>query len=109
MSTKLFVAGLSYSTTHDGLVDHFSKCGTVRSARIMTDPSSGRSRRFGFVEMSTDDEGAAAITRLNGQMLDGRSLKIEARPFTNGVEWGASGGQGGRAASERGRGWKGRR
>jgi cold-inducible RNA-binding protein len=109
MRTKLFVAGLSYSTTHDGLVDHFSKCGTVRSAQIMTDPSSGRSRGFGFVEMSTDDEAAAAITRLNGQMLDGRSLKIEAarpRMVSNGAP---SGGQGGRAASEQGRGFKGRR
>jgi cold-inducible RNA-binding protein len=105
MRTKLFVAGLSYSTTHDGLVDHFSKCGTVTSAQIMTDPSSGRSRGFGFVDMSTDDEAAAAITRLNGQMLDGRSLKIEAarpRMASNGAP---AGGQG-RRASERG--WKGR-
>lgn len=107
MSTKLFVAGLSYSTTRDGLVDHFSQCGTVRSAQIMTDPSSGRSRGFGFVEMSTDDEAAAAIARLNGQMLDGRSLKIEAARPRMASSGAPSGGQGGRA-SERGSGWKGR-
>lgn len=81
MNSKLFVGGLSYSTTFDGLRDHFAQCGTVRSALVVTDPYSGRSRGFGFVEMSSEDEANNAIDRLNGQMLDGRSLKVEsARP-----------------------------
>jgi RNA recognition motif-containing protein len=86
MSAKLFVGGLSYSTTFDGLREHFAQCGTVKSALVVTDPYSGRSRGFGFVEMSTEDEANAAIDRLNGQMLDGRTLKIElARPRVGGA------------------------
>jgi RNA recognition motif-containing protein len=85
MSAKLFVGGLSYSTTFDGLRDHFAQCGNVKSALVVTDPYSGRSRGFGFVEMSTEDEANTAIDRLNGQTLDGRSLKIEmARPRVGG-------------------------
>jgi RNA recognition motif-containing protein len=81
MSAKLFVAGLSYSTTFDSLREHFGQCGSVKSALVIKDPYSGRSRGFGFVEMSTEDEANAAMARLNGQMLDGRTLKIEiARP-----------------------------
>jgi RNA recognition motif-containing protein len=81
MNAKLFVGGLSYSTTFDGLRDHFAQCGTVKSALVVTDPYSGRSRGFGFVEMASEDEANAAIMRLNGQALDGRTLKIEnARP-----------------------------
>jgi len=78
MSTTLFVAGLSYSTTFGALREYFAQCGTVKSAQVITDPNSGRSRGFGFVEMSTEEEANAAISRLNGQMLDGRSLKVEA-------------------------------
>jgi cold-inducible RNA-binding protein len=81
MNSKLFVGGLSYSTTFDSLRDHFAQCGTVKSALVVTDPYSGRSRGFGFVEMSSDDEANNAVNQLNGQMLDGRSLKVEnARP-----------------------------
>src|SRR5512144_622060 len=71
MNSKLFVGGLSYSTTFDSLRDHFAQCGTVRSALVVTDPYSGRSRGFGFVEMSTEEEANNAINKLNGQMLDG--------------------------------------
>src|SRR5205085_1697613 len=87
MNAKLFVGGLSYSTTFDSLREHFGQCGTVKSALVVTDPYSGRSRGFGFVEMSTEDEANTAVTKLNGQMLDGRSLKIEsARPRTTSAE-----------------------
>ena len=99
MNSKLFVGGLSYSTTFDGLRDHFAQCGTVRSALVVTDPYSGRSRGFGFVEMSTEDEANNAVNKLNGQMLDGRSLKVEsARPRA-----GSNGGGGGAGDMIRGR------
>jgi cold-inducible RNA-binding protein len=82
MAKKLYVGGLSYDTTQDGLKDAFSAAGTVTSAVVITDRASGRSKGFGFVEMSTDEEAAAAINMFNGKELDGRSLTVnEARPL----------------------------
>ncbi len=81
MSMNLYVGGLSFDTTDDGLRTFFEQAGTVESARVITDRDSGRSRGFGFVEMATDDEGRKAIEELNGKMLDGRTLTVnEARP-----------------------------
>ncbi len=81
MSMNLYVGGLSFDTSDDGLRTFFEQAGTVESARIITDRESGRSRGFGFVEMATDDEGRKAIEELNGKMLDGRTLTVnEARP-----------------------------
>ena len=81
MSMNLYVGGLSFDTSDDGLRTFFEQAGTVESARIITDRDSGRSRGFGFVEMATDDEGRKAIEELNGKMLDGRTLTVnEARP-----------------------------
>ncbi len=81
MSMKLYVGGLSFDTTEDGLRTFFEQAGTVESARVITDRDSGRSRGFGFVEMATDDEAHKAIEDLNGKMLDGRTLTVsEARP-----------------------------
>ncbi len=78
---NLYVGGLSFDTTDDGLRTFFEQAGTVESARIITDRDSGRSRGFGFVEMAKDDEGRKAIEELNGKMLDGRTLTVnEARP-----------------------------
>ena len=78
---NLYVGGLSFDTTDDGLRTFFEQAGTVESARVITDRESGRSRGFGFVEMATDDEGRKAIEDLNGEMLDGRTLTVsEARP-----------------------------
>ena len=83
MSMNLYVGGLSFDTTDDGLKTFFEQAGTVASASIITDRDSGRSRGFGFVEMATEAEGRKAIEDLNGKMLDGRTLTVnEARPRT---------------------------
>ena len=82
MAKKLYIGGLSYNTTEDALRDAFSQVGTVTSATIIMDKMSGRSRGFGFVEMSTDEEAEAAIEMWNGKELDGRTLTVnEARPM----------------------------
>lgn len=81
MSMKLYVGGLSFDTTDDGLRTFFEQAGTVESATVITDRYSGRSRGFGFVEMSSSAEGRKAIEELNGKVLDGRTLRVdEARP-----------------------------
>jgi RNA recognition motif-containing protein len=78
---KLYVGGLSFDTTDEGLRAFFEQVGTVDSASVVTDRYSGRSRGFGFVEMSSSAEGRRAIEELNGKMLDGRTLSVdEARP-----------------------------
>ena len=82
MAKKLYVGGLSYDTTEDGLKDAFAKAGTVDSAVIITDKMSGRSKGFGFVEMSSDEEATKAMEMWNGKELDGRTLTVnEARPM----------------------------
>ncbi|MDO8470864.1 MAG: RNA-binding protein [bacterium] len=82
MAKKLYVGGLSYSTQEDTLRDEFSKAGTVETASIIIDKMSGRSKGFGFVEMSTDEDAQKAIEMFNGKELDGRSLTVnEARPM----------------------------
>ena len=65
MGKKLYVGNLSFSTTDQNLVDTFSQCGTVESAKVITDRDTGRSKGFGFVEMSSDSEAAAAISKFN--------------------------------------------
>jgi RNA recognition motif-containing protein len=78
---KLYVGGISYSTTEDGLSAAFSKAGEVTSAAIITDKMTGRSKGFGFVEMATEEAAKAAIEMWNGKELDGRKLTVnEARP-----------------------------
>jgi RNA recognition motif-containing protein len=80
-SNKLYVGGLPYSVTEDRLEELFGEHGTVESARVITDKFTGRSRGFGFVEMSSQEEGQAAIDKLNGTDLEGRSLTVnEAKP-----------------------------
>ncbi len=76
MASKLYVGGLSYSTTSESLRDYFAQCGTVESATVITDKFSGKSRGFGFVEMSTDAEARAAISKLNDQPFEGRRLTV---------------------------------
>ena len=81
MEKKLYVGGLSYDTTEAGLKDAFSQAGEVVSATVITDQMSGRSRGFGFVEMSTEEEAQKAIEMWNGKELDGRTLVVnEAKP-----------------------------
>lgn len=82
MAKKLYVGGLSYSTTEDALKELFSQAGTVETATIIVDRMSGRSKGFGFVEMSSDEEAQKAIETFNGKELDGRNLTVnEARPM----------------------------
>ncbi|OHB24516.1 MAG: hypothetical protein A2542_00740 [Parcubacteria group bacterium RIFOXYD2_FULL_52_8] len=82
MAKKLYVGGIPYSTTDQTLRDHFSKAGTVVSATIIMDKMSGRSKGFGFVEMSTDEEAQAAIDMFHGKEFEGRTLTVnEARPM----------------------------
>jgi RNA recognition motif-containing protein len=81
MATKLFVGSLPYSTTDDELNQLFAGVGTVVSATVIQDRETNRSKGFGFVEMSSDDEAAEAIKQLNGKDLGGRTIIVsEARP-----------------------------
>ena len=81
MGPKLYVGGLPYAATETQLTTLFSAHGTVASARVIADKFTGRSRGFGFVEMSTPEEAEAAIAALNGSQMDGRSLTVnEAKP-----------------------------
>ena len=81
MSMKLYVGNLAFQTSSDDLKQLFAKAGTVESASVVEDRETGRSRGFGFVEMSTKEEGAAAIHQFNGQEVSGRALNVnEAKP-----------------------------
>ena len=82
MAKKLYVGGIAYSTSDAGLKDAFAQAGTVVSATIIMDKMTGRSKGFGFVEMSNDAEADAAIAKWNGAELEGRKLTVnEARPM----------------------------
>lgn len=81
MNNKLFVGSLSWNTNDDMLKEYFAQVGNVVSAKVIVDKFSGRSKGFGFVEMSTPEEAQSAIEKLNGTELDGRSITVnEARP-----------------------------
>lgn len=81
MANKLFVGSLSWGVTDDMLSDFFASAGTVSSAKVIVDRDTNRSKGFGFVEMSSDDEAKKAIDDLNGKELDGRPINVsEARP-----------------------------
>jgi RNA recognition motif-containing protein len=81
MATKLFIGSLAWATNDDSLKDFFSQAGTVVSASVIMDRETNRSKGFGFVEMSSDDEAKKAIDELNGKDLDGRAIVVsEARP-----------------------------
>ena len=89
MGNKLYVGNLAYSVTDESLQSNFAQFGTVVSAKVMMDRDSGRSKGFGFVEMSTSDEAQAAIRGLNGQSIDGRGIVVnEARPKESGGGFG---------------------
>jgi cold-inducible RNA-binding protein len=77
MASKLYIGGLSYSTTSEGLREFFAQSGNVTSATVITDRFSGQSRGFGFVEMATAEEAQNAISQLNGRDLDGRRITVE--------------------------------
>jgi cold-inducible RNA-binding protein len=93
MSMKLYVGNLAFETSGDSLRQHFEQAGTVETATVVEDRDTGRSRGFGFVEMSSKEEGEAAIAQFNGNDLNGRSLTVNvAKPRENRNE----GGNGGR-------------
>src|SRR5688500_19702057 len=103
MGKKLYVGNLSYSTTGQDLEQLFGQHGQVTSAQIINDRDTGRSKGFGFVEMSSDDEAQAAIAALNGQQHGGRALTVnEARPREE--RSGGGGGRGGFGGGGGGRG-----
>ena len=82
MAKKLYVGGLSYDTTDATLKDTFAQAGTVESATIIIDKMNNRSKGFGFVEMSTEEEAQKAIEMFNGKDIDGRNVTVnEARPM----------------------------
>ena len=96
-SNKLYVGGLPYATTEDELEDLFAEHGTVESVRVITDRMTGRSKGFGFVEMSSSEEAEVAAEKLNNSELEGRTLVVnEARPREKRSGGGFGGGGGGR-------------
>ncbi|HKY29382.1 MAG TPA: hypothetical protein VJM12_15695 [Pyrinomonadaceae bacterium] len=105
MSKKLYVGNLAFQTTSQDLQQLFAQAGTVESANVIEDRDTGQSKGFAFVEMSTEEEAAAAIEQFNGKEVAGRALKVnEARPREN------RGGGGGRGfGGNRGGGYGGNR
>ena len=84
MSMKLYVGNLAFETSGDNLRQHFAQAGTVETATVVEDRDTGRSRGFGFVEMSSKEEGEAAIQQFNGNDLNGRNLTVNvAKPREN--------------------------
>jgi len=97
MSMKLYVGNLAFQTSSEELQSLFAQAGTVESVSLIEDRETGRSRGFGFVEMSTKEEGAAAIAQFNGKDLGGRALNVnEAKPRED-----RGGGGGGRNGGSR--------
>ena len=113
MGTKLYVGNLSYNTTSEELSSMFAGFGSVRSAQVIEDRMTGRSKGFGFVEMESEPDAQAAISGLNGKMMSGRALTVnEARPREEGGDrrgggcrpGGGGGGGGGYGGDRRGGG-----
>ena len=93
MGKKLYVGNLPYSATEQVLLETFQECGTVESAKIIMDRDSGRSKGFGFVEMSNDAEAQAAISKFNGADWEGRAMTVnEAKPMAPRENRGGGGG-----------------
>lgn len=97
MAKKLFVGGLAWATTDDGLRQAFERFGNVAEAKVIMDRETGRSRGFGFVSFADDGQGDAAMREMDGAQLDGRSIKVneaqERAPRPGGG--GGGGGRGG--------------
>ena len=109
MATKLYVGNLSFRTTSEDLREAFATIGTVESATVIEDRDTGRSRGFGFVEMATPEEAAAAIEQFNGKEFGGRNLTVnEAKPRADrgggGYRGGGGGYRGGGGGRDRDRG-----
>jgi len=109
MAKKIYVGNLSFQTTDADLNQMFSEVGQVESVQIITDRDTGRSKGFGFVEMSDDEAAAKAIERFNGKEVNGRALTVnEARPMERRDSGSRGSGGGGRDRGGRGRGGSGR-
>jgi RNA recognition motif-containing protein len=109
MSMKLYVGNLAFQTSSYDLEELFAGIGTVESANVVEDRETGRSRGFGFVEMSSKEEGESAISELNGKEYNGRNLTVnEAKPREErgggGGNRGGGGGYGGGRGGNRGGG-----
>lgn len=108
MGKKLYVGNLPFSATEQDLSDTFSQCGSVDSVKIITDRDTGRSKGFGFVEMSTDDEAQQAISKFNGADFGGRAMTVnEAKPMAPREGGGGGGGGRGGFGGGGGGGWGG--
>jgi RNA recognition motif-containing protein len=106
MGKKLFVGNLPFTATDETLQQMFAQAGNVQSAKVITDRASGRSKGFGFVEMSSDEEASTAVSRLNGADFGGRAMTVaEARPET--PREGGGGGRGDRGGRGGGGGYGG--
>jgi RNA recognition motif-containing protein len=107
MGKKIYVGNLTFGVSSSGLQQMFEEFGTVQSAQVIMDRETGRSKGFGFVEMSSDAEAQAAIDALNGKNVDGRNLTVnEARPREDrggGGRGGYGGGRGGGGGGRRDR------
>ena len=103
MAKKLYVGGLPYSTTDDQLKEAFAQAGAVTSAVVIMDKMTGRSKGFGFVEMSSDDEAQAAMDMWHDKEFGGRRLTVnEARPMEDRPRTGGGNGGGGYRGNDRG-------
>jgi RNA recognition motif-containing protein len=108
MGKKLFVGNLPFSATDSSLEQIFAQAGTVESAKVITDRDTGRSKGFGFVEMSSDAEATDAIAKFNGADYEGRPMTVnEARPMAPREGGGGGGGRGGFGGGDRDRGGRG--
>lgn len=104
MGKRLYVGNLPFDVTEDQLHSQFTACGQVVSTKLITDKFTGKSKGFGFVEMSSDEEAQAAIQKLNGSTIGTRQIVVnEARPMEeHGGRGGFGGGRGGRGGSRGG-------
>jgi len=112
MSMKLYVGNLAFQTSSNDLQELFAQAGTVESANVVEDRDTGRSRGFGFVEMSSKEEGQAAISQFNGKEVNGRALTVnearpreDRRPGGGGNRFGGGGNRGGYGGGNRDSRW----
>lgn len=101
MGKKLFVGGLSWGTTDEGLHQAFERFGEIVEAKVITDRETGRSRGFGFVTFVNDEGAASAISEMDGSQLDGRTIKVNEAE-DKGPRGGGGGGYGGKRGGGRG-------
>jgi cold-inducible RNA-binding protein len=104
MSKKLFVGGLSWGTTDDGLHQAFARFGDIVEAKVITDRETGRSRGFGFVTFASDEGAISAVNEMNGTQLDGRTIRVNEAENQVPRRGGRGGPRGGHRGGHRGGG-----